>query len=290
MKLGVSSYSFNGYFKQTHCSYFDMCDIAKEIGFDGMEFIDLDHALFGVTDDPMKTALTLREHCAKIGLEINAYTVGAEFLKRDAAGEVARLKRDIDVAAAMGAGVLRHDLASAPRDIPRYSWQDAVAEIAPHVRAVTEYAQAKGVITCSENHGRFFQDPERVEAMIRAVGHLNYGWLVDFGNFMGVDADIPTAVSIAAPYAVHAHAKDNLFKPGTMDAPEGWNTTRRGNYTRATVAGHGAVPIAQCIGILKRAGYDGYLSLEFEGWEDSRRAIETGYAYLKRLLAEGASR
>ena len=41
MKIGVSSYSFEKYRAATGCSYFEMCDIAKEIGFDGIEFTDL---------------------------------------------------------------------------------------------------------------------------------------------------------------------------------------------------------------------------------------------------------
>jgi aldehyde:ferredoxin oxidoreductase len=36
----------------------------------------------------------------------------------------------------------------------------------------------------------------------------------------------------------------------------GWFRSRSGNYLRGTVAGHGAVPIAQCVYILKKAGYD----------------------------------
>ena len=36
MKIGVSSYSFSKYMATTNCSYFDLCDKAKEIGFDGV--------------------------------------------------------------------------------------------------------------------------------------------------------------------------------------------------------------------------------------------------------------
>ena len=36
MKFGVSSYSFSKYIMQTKCDYFKICDIAKEIGYDGI--------------------------------------------------------------------------------------------------------------------------------------------------------------------------------------------------------------------------------------------------------------
>ena len=48
--------------------------------------------------------------------------------------------------------------------------------------------------------------------------------------------------------------------------------------------GHGVIPIAQCVKVLKNGGYDGYLSLEFEGWEDNLQALESGYTYLKSIV------
>jgi sugar phosphate isomerase/epimerase len=231
----------------------------------------------------MKTALDIRDYCAKIGLEIVAYTVDANFLTDDLQGELARLRACVDIAAALGAGITRHDAAWAKRPLFRYGYKDAITEIAPHIRELTEYAQSRGVKTCTENHGSFFQDPERVKELIDGVNHPNFGWLIDIGNFMGVDADVINAVSIAAPDAFPLHVKDNLYKSGDEIAPEGWHCTRGGNYTRATVPGHGVVPIQQALRIVNQAGYDFYASLEFEGWEDNIQALKSGYAYLRKL-------
>ena len=41
MKIGVSSYSFSRYMKHTGANYLKICDLAREMGFDGIEFIDL---------------------------------------------------------------------------------------------------------------------------------------------------------------------------------------------------------------------------------------------------------
>ena len=35
---------------------------------------------------------------------------------------------------------------------------------------------------------------------------------------------------------------------------------------------------------IKKANYDGYLTLEFEGWEDNERALIAGYNKLKQLI------
>ena len=41
MKIGVSSYSFSKYMHQTGADYFAVCDLAKKMGYDAIEFIDL---------------------------------------------------------------------------------------------------------------------------------------------------------------------------------------------------------------------------------------------------------
>jgi sugar phosphate isomerase/epimerase len=274
----VSSYSFRKYQKATGCSYIDLCDKAKELGFDGIEFIDLR------TEDDLAEAARIRAHCEEIGLPIIAYTVGANFQLDDLPAEIERVKRCIDVAEALGVSVLRHDATFKLKEIEGYTWEDAIPDMAPAIREVTEYARAKGIRTCSENHGHIFQDSVRAEALIQAVGSDNYGWLVDMGNFICTDGNILDSVRIAAPYAVHVHAKDFLWKPGTGIKPEGWGETANGNYWRGTVVGHGVIPVPQCVKILKKAGYDGYLSLEFEGWEENIPALESGFAFLKSIV------
>ncbi|HIT01148.1 MAG TPA: sugar phosphate isomerase/epimerase, partial [Candidatus Faecaligallichristensenella faecipullorum] len=47
---------------------------------------------------------------------------------------------------------------------------------------------------------------------------------------------------------------------------------------------HGAVPVEQCLRILKNAGYNGYINVEFEGMEENLPAIKAGYRYLKNLI------
>lgn len=283
MKYGVSSYSFNRYIASEKCDYFKICDLAKEYGFDGIEFIELDKADWGITTDPLKTAAEIREHCEKIGLNVIAYTIGANFLADDPEAEINRVCRAVDVAAALGAPLLRHDVCyELPKKHP-YSYRDAIVEIAPRVRRVTEYAASLGIRTCTENHGFIFQSPERVEQLISAVNHENYGWLCDIGNFLCAEADPVKSVSIAARYAFHVHAKDFLFKSGELPRPDGFFDTLGGNHLRGTILGHGAVNVRGCMNVLRAAGYDGYVSLEFEGLEEVLPSIQNGLKYLKSL-------
>ena len=284
MKIGVSSYSFSKHIKSTGCNYIDICNLAKEFGFDGIEFVDLDFKGFNITTDPMATAKEIRAHCEAIGLEVIAYTVGANFLCEDQEAEIERLCRCVDVCEALGAKVMRHDVCYALPKETRFTWQDAVGVMAPAIRRVSEYAAAHGIRTCTENHGYIFQAPERVETLIRAVNYENYGWLIDIGNFLCADADPLRATVSAAPYAFHVHAKDFLYKSADTPMPDGFFKTAGKNFIRGTVIGHGVVPVVACMNVLKDSGYNGYVSVEFEGMEECLPAIKSGLSFLKKII------
>ncbi|MBE6778878.1 MAG: sugar phosphate isomerase/epimerase [Ruminococcaceae bacterium] len=287
MKIGVSSYSFAKHVQQTGCNYLELCDLAKELGFDGIEFTDLtenEWKKLGV-DNPLACATLIREKCAAIGLDVVAYTVGADLFGRDREAEAERLCACVDVAAELGAPVMRHDATFTTPTEYLVGWREVIDMIAPYIRRVAAYAAEKGVRTCTENHGYFMQAPDRVEALIRTVGHKNYGWLCDMGNFLCADADPAEAVKIAAPYTFHVHAKDFLFKDGASGPmPSGFFETNGGNYIRGTAVGHGVVPIVKCVKMLKKAGYDAYLSIEFEGMEENIPALQSGLAFLRAIV------
>jgi sugar phosphate isomerase/epimerase len=279
MKIGVSSYSFNNYVKQTGADLFAICDKAKELGFDFIEFTEIK------TDDPIKTAKDLNEYCKKIDLEIVAYAVGANFLTDDIKKEVARIKGEIDIASALGAKVFRHDVCYSLKPDPLYDYKKAIVDMTPYVREVSLYAKTLGITTCSENHGFIFQAPNRVEELILSVNEENYGWLLDMGNFLCDDVDPELGTKIASKYVKHVHAKDFLYKSGDIPMPKGYQiTTNGGNYIRGTVVGHGVVPVYKCINILKKAGYDGTITIEFEGQEENINALKHGLEYLRSII------
>ena len=283
MKIGVSSYSFHKYKNATGCDLFKIIDKAKEIGFDGIEFLNMDYYC-AKDDDKLEFAKKLKAYCDEKQIEITAYTVTSNLLADNVDEVVEGLFRNIDIAEALGAPLMRHDVTFALKKEPLYTYKSAIAEMVPHIRRVTEYAKAKGIRTCMENHGRVFQHPKIVEELILAVGSDNYGWLCDMGNFLCADADPVLAVGIAAPYTFHVHAKDFLFRAGNVDCPSGFFSTLGGNHIRGTVVGHGVVPVKNCITALKRVGYDGYVSIEFEGMEECVPAIRAGFDYLKKNI------
>ena len=285
MKIGVSLYSFHSYAGNDSLGIKGCIDKAKEFGCEGVDFVEWGGGM--THEEYLKTAKEYGDYCKEVGVEAVCFCVGSDFLNRDLEPEIERVKGMVDIAVALGAKCMRHDATPGyPNTVKTGRSFDAVLpRLAKAYREVTLYAKQFGLKTCIENHGFFAQDPERVEKLINAVGDDNFGALVDIGNFACADADHAYAVGLMAPYAIHAHAKDFHKKDGSLPAPgEGWFMSRGGNYLRGSIIGHGDVPVKQCIGILQRAGYEGYLMIEFEGMEDPLKGIRIGADNLRRFL------
>ena len=284
MKIGINLYSFHGLMNEDSLGYKGCLDKVREFGVDAVDFSEdgsYDHESY------LEYARKAGAYARELGIEVTCFCVGADFLNRDTDAEIERVKGMVDVAEAFGTKLMRHDATPGyPNTIKTgRSFDTVLPTLARAYREVTEYAEKKGIRTCIENHGFFAQDPERVEKLINAVGHPNFGALVDIGNFACADADHNYAVGLMAPYAFHVHAKDFHKRIGSLDNPgEGWFMSRGGNYLRGAIIGQGDVPVRQCINTLKRAGYDGVLSIEFEGMEDPLKGIRIGVDNLRRFI------
>ena len=266
----------------------DVVHKAKAMGFEFIEFSGL--------STPSEVTLEafahqVRDTCAEIGLPILNYTIGADLLNGsngDWKAEVERLRGELAIAKILGVVGMRHDATrgySADHVGPR-GFDDALPTLIKGCRAVADYAADLGIRTMVENHGFFCQDSERVEKLVNGVNHPNFGLLLDMGNFLCADEDAQKAVGRTIPYAFHVHAKDFHVKSGSQADPgTGWFRSRAGNYLRGAIIGHGEVPISACIGIMKRAGYDSTLSIEFEGMEPVLDGIAIGLDNLRRFVA-----
>ena len=286
MKLCVTSYSFGHYQKENELGILGIIDKAAEMGFDAIEYAE------GAWTKNCAPTLPeqIRDRAEACGIAVAALCMGADFIngsEGDLDAEIERMKTWVDFAVRMGAPKLRHDITRGFTG-RKYSlgYDDALPRCAKATLAITQYAETKGIETMTENHGFFSQDAARVEKLINTVAHPNFGALVDVGNFMCADENPNVSVGLLAPYARHVHAKDFFRKSGMLPNPgQGWFTTRGGNYLRGTIIGHGDANVYQSINILKKWGYDGYVTVEFEGMEDNLLGIELGKKTLLSYLA-----
>ena len=81
-----------------------------------------------------------------------------------------------------------------------------------------------------------------------------------------------------------AHVKDFHIRPKKVMPPSGWFATPTSIALRGAIVGHGAVDVPKQLRLMKKAGYKGYLSLEFEGMEEPTRAVTLGLEFLTQQL------
>jgi len=282
MKISVSSYSFTKLYREGKLDLLGAIGLAKKLGFDAIELVDADLSCGDLPFDEYATKLG--DEASRLDVEVSCCTFTADFLRGDTAAEVERVRKLCSAAAFTGTKMVRHDAAWSSGSFR--SFDAALPTLASAVRSVADFAESVGVRTSVENHGYFCQSSERLERLFNAIHHPNFRILCDIGNFLCVDEEPVSGVSRIAPYASNVHIKDFHFKNYGEDPGRGFIPTISGNMLRGAIVGHGCVPVKRCIDILKRAGYDGHLTIEFEGIEDSEYALQISLENLKRYIGE----
>ena len=287
MKTCVSLYSYWKPVRLGQMDQYEAIDTIKSLGIDAVELLMLDDAV-PAGETMQSYAKKLFEYAHGVGLDVPILSMDSKLYCADPERELEYLCSMVDVAAECGIGLMRFDIAYkflGDEEVKNY--KTVIKAVTPYIRRLADYAQEKGVKVLSENHGRIIQDSYRVEELMTTVDHKNFGYLCDIGNFGGVDEDCAGAVSRLLPYICFIHAKDALERSG-MDYDPGRNfsRTRGGNYRRATIFGQGVVPVYQILKSLKTFGYEGYISLEYEGMEETIEAMEIGAENLKRMLSD----
>jgi sugar phosphate isomerase/epimerase len=287
VKLSVSTYSLWRWCRENGKTLEDAVDAIASLGVSGIEFSGLDEK---AKENPTRRAAILRKRAEGNGLKVISYCIGAELLRPRAAqrAEVERLKGEVDVAAELGVPSMRHDITRGFGDNAKglriaRTFDAAVKTMVPAIREVSDYAASKGLKTSLENHGFFMQESRRVEKLIKSVDHENFGLTIDMGNFLCVNEEPVAAVKRLAKYAVMAHVKDFHVRPKDQVPPSGWFKTPTPIALRGAIVGHGVIDVPAQIKLMRRSGYDGYLSLEFEGMEEPLGAVRLGLEYLRGL-------
>lgn len=128
-------------------------------------------------------------------------------------------------------------------------------------KELVEEGEKVGVGLVIENHGGPSANPDNIVRIIETVGSAHFGACPDFGNFA---PEIRyQGIARIAKYAFLAHVKSYDFNE------EGKETT---------------IDVERCLNILKKAGFEGDLSVEFEGKGNQREGVKKTLALLKKLV------
>ena len=301
MKKGISSYCLSPAMAKG-ASIYDVIEFAKQIGCEHIEFVPFHTPFVLEKEGKIDSAYieSVRRKCEDLSLEISTYSVNADLLILDKEArerEFNRVKLHIDAAEQLGLRVMRHDVASFRRPFSSNTPENFEKELPlmiDGIRYLYEYADKKGIATTLENHGFFCNGADRVIRMIQASDCPNLKMTLDVGNFLCVDEDPVASVKKCLPYAAIIHFKDFYVRkkdrlPGQTEMFNcnngSWFETIAGKMLRGSILGQGDIDIPDVVRLIKNSGFDGYLSLEFEGMEECHLGTEISFNMTRALFA-----
>jgi sugar phosphate isomerase/epimerase len=173
-------------------------------------------------------------------------------------------RRWLEAAALLGCHAVRVNTGGGPEvegEVPlgQPAVRESLERCAASCTELCDLAAPAGLSVLVENHGGLSSNIPAVVELCSRVGRGNFGTLPDFGNF-APGADRYGAVRELMPFARAVSAKcydfDSSGNETTMDYP-------------------------RLLEIVRRAGYDGYLGIEYEG---ERLGEAEGVRSCKRLL------
>lgn len=261
--------------------------LAGDLGFSGVQ-------IYATTGEFSPEALTaerkseIKAILKEKGLEISALCGdmgGHGFqIREDNPERIEKTKAIIDLAEEFGVSVITTHIGVIPADPnhPRYSVMlDALTKCG-------EYAAAKGITLAIET------GPETAKTLFEFLEKTNGGVGVnlDPANFVMVTGQDPVeAVELLGKYIVHTHAKDGVMLKSTDPeiiyehfATGGIEALNVADFFLETPLGEGKVDFPAYIAALKKAGFDGYLTIERETGADPISDIKMAKSAVSKMI------
>ncbi|MDJ1114157.1 sugar phosphate isomerase/epimerase family protein [Microbacterium dauci] len=290
MQFGFSSYSFYQHLRDGRMTLLDVIDWIAESDATHMEIAtvslspEISNDTSTLDQDPAFVE-AIRDRAAERGVTLSNLVVPADLLGSGAEASMARLKRHIDVAAELGISLFRHDVAPwgmKARDVAEF--EELMPRMVAASKELARYAAQYDITTSVENHGLLMNGGERVRRLIHLVDEPNFKTTLDVGNFLSVDDNAVVSTALNAPLASIVHLKDFYIRdsfPG-----DGWHHTPGGKYLLGAIVGYGDLDMRRIVEGIVASGYDGFVSIEFEGIEDALVGAERGLTNTMRLFSE----
>lgn len=278
MKIALSMWSVHKYWYEQKWDTVDFLEFASEVGVQGVELLSC------FWKDKEKDIPLIDEALQKYGLKVACFSACNNFVVADESERKAQVKEvtdAVDAAVHFGAKVVRVFSGDLPNDSITY--EQGLGYVVDGLSEAAEYALRNGVTLCLENHGLFAGRSDQVMDIIRKVNSDALRSTFDTGNFLLVGQSPSAAADELKGYVGHVHVKDFLPVPeGTTGAIIRALT---GELYLGKIAGEGAVDLKYVFGALRNAGYDGWLSVEFEGDEEPQRGSIDAVGNVTRIMA-----
>lgn len=271
--IAVSTYSYWRYRKDTKLPIEDCIDLAAEAGFDGVEILHVQ-----MTREDNDYLQMLKQRAFANGLDLCGFSTHQGFVSPDKEyrdRNIQHTLKCIELAYRLGIPTIRvntgrwgtiksfDDLMAAKGIEPRlegYTDEEGFKWVIDSLEQCLGKAEECGVTLGLENHWGLGRTAEGVLHIVNAIDSPWLQVTADTGNFFERQYE---QFEMMAPKTVYVQAK-TYYGGGT------WYTLDI-DYSRVAK-------------ILKSAGYNGYISLEFEGQEAHETAIPKSLNLLRRAF------
>jgi len=249
LKLSCNLYSFNAPLRSGAMSLEQVIDFCADLGFDAVD--PTGYYFPGYPEPPKDEYLhAIARRAFRNGLGISGTGVRNDFTLPDPAKravEAAHVKRWIEVAAVLGAPCLRvFDGRAEAKEPSRVQMTDWVVE---GFRECAAHGERHGVMVVYQNHDELLKTAAEVLALRERVSSDWFGLNVDIGSLRS--GDPYEEVARLAPYACTWQLKELVSRSGREERTD----------------------VRRVVGILRDAGYRGYVPIETLGEGDPREKV-----------------
>lgn len=281
MKVSLSMWSVHQYWFDNKWDTVDFIEFASQTKAEGVELLS---CFWRNKEEEMRK---IQDALSKTGLSVACFCACNNFGSLDQSNWETALKDvtdAIDMAVLFGAKVVRVFSGDKSGEA---TFEEAKGQIIRGLKASAQYAEERGILLCLENHGLFAGKADQVLEIINEVGSSALCSTFDTGNFLLVNENPSDAIVKLKNKVSHVHFKDFL----KVDANHEGHTYQalNGDKFVGTIVGEGQVDLTFILSQLKQAGYDDWLTVEFEGEEEpkhgSTESINKLFDLLKSLQA-----
>ncbi len=155
---------------------------------------------------------------------------------------------------------------------------EAFKRVIDALGVLAKEAEKLGLILAIENHGGLPCTAEEQVYVIEAINSKYLRATIDIGNYMAGGQEAVDGTKIVSKYCAYVHIKDFKRRPNPS-LPWGWSI-------EPCTIGEGDVDVLGCLKVLKDAGYNGYVALEYEGPEDEKTGVPRSLEFIKSVISK----
>ena len=280
-KLSLAQWSFHRSIKYNNLSPYEFARLASELGFEGLEYVSTLYPDVIKSDDKTSAINAFIEKNNSLAAQ---YKMKNVLIMVDEEGDLSTSNKNerleaienhklwINAAHKMGCGAIRLNLHG---EEDEELWiKNSIASL----EILSEFAKPLNVNIIVENHGGNSSNASLLMKVINQVSFDNCGTLPDFGNFcLSKDWGSLKENKCDDPYDPYMGVSEMMPKAFGVSA-KAYDFDANGNET--------ILDYEKLLSIVKKAGYNGFIGIEYEG---DHLSEEEGIIATKKLIEKTSS-